>query len=219
MMNERHLIKAVIFDLDGVIVSTDEYHYLAWKQLADETGLYFDREMNAKLRGVSRLDSLNIILGRQAGSVPEKDKIDLMDKKNLYYKGYLEQLDERSVTEDVGRTLAALRKAGVLLAIGSSSKNAGFILERIGYDAFFDAVADGNDVKRSKPDPEVFVLAAERLGVLCRDCLVVEDSEAGIKAAFACGMRTVGIGYAEENCRADWNLRKLSDVLSCVKKG
>lgn len=218
-MNEEYLIKAVIFDLDGVIVSTDEYHYLAWKRLADETGLYFDREINAKLRGVSRLDSLNIILGRQAEMVPEKDKAELMDRKNLYYKEYLERLDEGAVTEEVARTLAALREDGILLAIGSSSKNAGFILEKIGYGGFFDAVADGNDVSRSKPDPEVFVLAAERLGVLYGDCLVVEDSDAGIEAALACGMRAAGIGYAAENCRADWKLRNLSDVLSCVKTG
>lgn len=212
----KNLIKAVIFDLDGVIVSTDEYHYLAWKRLADETGWYFDREINSALRGVSRLESLNIILSRQNRHMTEVDKLGLMDKKNGYYKEYLERLSPASITEDTANTLTHLRKRGLLLAIGSSSKNARFILDQIGYGAFFDTVVDGNDISRSKPDPEVFQLAAKRLGILPENCIVVEDSEAGIKAAFAGGMRTAAIGYAAETGCGDWNLGKLSELVMKV---
>lgn len=211
-MENLNLIKAVIFDLDGVIVSTDEYHYLAWKRLADETGLYFDRNINSALRGVSRLESLNIILSRQGRHVPEMDKLQLTDKKNGYYKEYLENLSPDSITEDTVNALSCLRKQGLLLAIGSSSKNARFILNRIGYGAFFDTIVDGNDIKRSKPDPEVFELAAKRLGVLPENCIVVEDSEAGIEAALACGMKTAAVGYAAETECGDWNFGKLSEL-------
>ncbi|MBS5956468.1 MAG: beta-phosphoglucomutase [Clostridiales bacterium] len=213
-MKKLNLVKAVIFDLDGVIVFTDEYHYLAWKRLADETGFYFDREMNSALRGVSRLESLNMILSRQGRHISEEDKLQLMDKKNGYYKEYLERLSPASITEDTVNTLSHLRKSGFLLAIGSSSKNARFILDRIGCSTFFDAVVDGNDISRSKPDPEVYQLAAKRLGILPEQCIVVEDSEAGIEAAFACGMRTAAVGYAAETGCGDWNLGKLSDL--CV---
>lgn len=157
-MENSNLIKAVIFDLDGVIISTDEYHYLAWKRLADETGLYFDRNMNSALRGVSRLESLNIILSRQGRQMSETDKLQLTDKKNSYYKEYLEHLTPASLTEDTANALTSLRKHGYLLAIGSSSKNARLILDRIGCGTYFDVVVDGNDIKRSKPDPEVFEL-------------------------------------------------------------
>ncbi|MDR1548154.1 MAG: beta-phosphoglucomutase [Hungatella sp.] len=211
-MENLNLIKAVIFDLDGVIVSTDEYHYLAWKRLADETGLYFDRNINSALRGVSRLESLNIILSRQGRHVPEMDKLQLTDKKNGYYKEYLENLSPDSITEDTVNALSCLRKQGLLLAIGSSSKNARFILNRIGYGAFFDTIVDGNDIKRSKPDPEVFELAAKRLGVLPENCIVVEDSEAGIEAALACGMKTAAVGYAAKTGCGDWNFGKLSEL-------
>ncbi len=209
----KNLIKAVIFDLDGVIVSTDEYHYLAWKRLADEAGLYFDREINSALRGVSRLESLNIILSRQNRHAPEADKLRLMDKKNGYYKEYLELLSPTFVTEDTANTLSTLRKRGFMLAIGSSSRNARFILERIGYGDFFDTVVDGNDISRSKPDPEVYQLAAKRLGILPEQCIVVEDSAAGIEAAFACGMRTAAVGYAAETGCGDWNFDKLSELV------
>lgn len=215
-MKNLNLTKAVIFDLDGVIVSTDEYHFLAWKRLADETGMYFDREINSSLRGVSRLESLNIILSRQEGYTLKTDKQQLMDKKNGYYKEYLEELSPASVTEDTKNTLSLLRKHGFLLAIGSSSKNARFILDRIGYGDFFDTVVDGNDISRSKPDPEVFQLAAKRLEIMPEHCVVVEDSEAGIEAASACGMRTAAVGYGAEKGCGDWNFGKLSELVQNV---
>ncbi len=139
-----------------------------------------------------------------------------MDKKNGYYKEYLERLSPASITEDTANTLTHLRKRGLLLAIGSSSKNARFILDQIGYGTFFDTVVDGNDISRSKPDPEVFQLAAKRLGILPENCIVVEDSEAGIKAAFAGGMRTAAIGYAAETGCGDWNLGKLPELVMKV---
>ncbi|MDK2964784.1 beta-phosphoglucomutase [uncultured Clostridium sp.] len=215
-MENWNLIKAVIFDLDGVIISTDEYHYLAWKRLADETGLYFDRNMNSALRGVSRLESLNIILSRQGRQMSETDKLQLTDKKNSYYKEYLEHLSSASLTEDTANALTSLRKHGYLLAIGSSSKNARLILDRIGCGTYFDVVVDGNDIKRSKPDPEVFELAAKRLGIFPENCIVVEDSEAGIEAAVACGMRAAAVGYAAKIRCGDWNFDKLSEFAKKV---
>ena len=141
-----------------------------------------------------------------------------MDRKNSYYKEYLEMLTPASVTDEVKNTLSALREKGILLAIGSSSKNARYILDRIGCKSFFDAVADGNDITRSKPDPEVYLLAAGRLGSLPKHCLVVEDSEAGIEAAAACGMATAAVGYAAKNCVADYVLSGVGElaVVVCV---
>lgn len=192
--------KAVIFDLDGVIVTTDEYHYKAWKILADEEKIYFDRKINENLRGVSRMESLDIILKKSEKIYTNEQKVQMSERKNLYYKNMLNSLTPKDILPGVMDVLNKLKELGVKTAVGSSSKNAPFILEKIGLNTQFDAVADGNGIKKSKPDPEVFLLAARMLKIDPGECVVVEDAEAGIEAALAAGMKAVGVGAAA-NCK------------------
>ncbi|MGF7030929.1 beta-phosphoglucomutase [Paenibacillus mucilaginosus] len=188
--------KAVIFDLDGVIVSTDEYHYQAWKQLCEEEGIPFSREINERLRGVSRMESLDLILKGEAQVYLPEAKEELAARKNRYYVQLLQLLTPADILPGVTALLQELKDRGVGCAIGSSSKNTPFILEKIGLGGFFDAVADGNQIRRSKPDPEVFLLAAEKLGLRAEQCVVVEDAEAGIEAALAAGMKAAAVSAA-----------------------
>lgn len=187
---------AVIFDLDGVIVSTDEYHYEAWKQISDQEEIPFNREINEKLRGVSRMESLDIILSHTTKSYSETEKLLLAERKNETYRELLNHLSAKDILPGVRELILNLKGREIQIAIGSSSKNTPFILEKIGMASSFDAIADGNAIKNSKPDPEVFLLAAERLGVRPEECIVMEDAEAGIEAAIAAGMKAVGIGAA-----------------------
>ena len=197
-MNGLHMlgrdIKAVIFDLDGVIVSTDEFHYLAWKRIADENGIYFDREINHRLRGVSRAESLEIILERAERKFAERERLDMAERKNGLYREMIKTLTPKDRLDGVDGILSFLKEREVKTAIGSSSKNARDILGYIGLSDAFDAIADGHDIRRTKPDPEVFLIAAERLGVEPRECLVVEDARAGVEAAINAGMAVIGIG-------------------------
>lgn len=158
-------IYAIIFDLDGVICSTDQYHYLAWKALADRLGIYFDEEINGQLRGVSRMESLEIVLGRHSSDYSAEEKMALAAEKNEIYKSYLASITPGDLSKEVRMTLHTLRQRGYLLAIGSSSKNTKQILTQLGLGQFFDAIADGTMITKSKPDPEVFLLAASMLGV------------------------------------------------------
>ena len=205
---------AVIFDLDCVICSTDEYHYRAWKALADRLGIPFDRERNNLLRGVSRMESLEIILEKSEKNFSPDEKERLAAEKNDLYRQLLGNMTPRDLPEDVKRTLDALREKGIPLAIGSSSKNTPYILERIGLGRFFDAVADGNMITRSKPDPEVFLKAAEMLRKAPEECLVVEDARAGVEAARRGGFGCAAIGDAKDDPRAQHHLDKLSDLLN-----
>ena len=204
--------QAFIFDLDGVIVSTDNYHYLGWKQMADEEGIYFDREINERLRGVSRMESLSIILERAARQYSQAEKDDMATRKNTYYRNLLDNLSPADILPGVAQLLKDLRGLGIKLAIGSSSRNTPLILRKIGLDNFFDAVADGNEITNSKPDPEVFLLAAEKLGIPPARCVVVEDAEAGVEAALAAGMKVVGVGSASASPRASLQAPDLSTV-------
>ena len=207
---------AIIFDLDGVICHTDKYHYQCWKAIADELGIYFDEVINNRLRGVSRMQSLDIVLERYDGAMPEEDRAIWATKKNDIYVGLLKNLTPADVTPDVLHTLETLKAQGYKLAIGSASKNAPFILERIGVMGYFDAIADGNQTTHSKPHPEVFLKGAELLGVEPETCLVVEDAENGIEAAIAAGMHAAAIGDAVNCGKGDYNLTKLSDLLEIV---
>lgn len=191
------MIRAVIFDLDGVLVSTDELHFQAWKQLADAEGIPFDRVINHRLRGVSRLESLEIILERAARPYSPEQKIALADAKNAMYRELLSTLTPADALPGAAELPAALKARGVKIAVGSSSRNTSLILERLDWSDRFDVVVDGNDIRRSKPDPEVFVLAAQRLGVPPAQCLVVEDAIAGVEAARRAGMAVFGIGTPE----------------------
>lgn len=217
--NEKIMsIKAVIFDLDGVITSTDKFHYQAWKQMADNLGAYFDEEINKRLRGVSRMDSLDIILERYEGEpLDAEKKKKLTEQKNETYHKLLENMTPADVSQEVRETLTAIRKRGYRIALGSSSKNARFILERTGMLDAFDSISDGTNIVRSKPDPEVFLKAAEFLGENPADCLVVEDAEAGIDAAVSGGMKAAAIGEATRCKKADYNLNSIGDLLDILK--
>lgn len=200
-------LDAIIFDLDGVLCSTDHLHYLGWKKLADREGIYFDETINQRLRGVSRMESLRIILERASRTYTEAEMEEMAAYKNDQYRRLLNTLTPADLAPEVKDTLDALRKKGFKLAVGSSSKNTKLILERLGLDGFFDAVADGNDITRSKPDPEVFLLAAQRLGLPATRCLVVEDAQAGIEAANGGGFPSAGIGPAASDPNADFALK------------
>ena len=207
------MIKGIIFDLDGVIVSTDEYHYLAWKQIADNEGIDFDRSINERLRGVSRMESLEILLEKSSRLYSMDEKLVLAETKNRIYRDLLNRLDSRDILPGVERSLDTLKRRGIKLAIGSSSRNSPFILERIGLADAFDATADGNEIRNSKPDPEVFLLAAQKLKLSCNECLVVEDAEAGIEAAIRGGMETLAVGAARHDTRATFQAPDLSGVV------
>ena len=209
--------KAVIFDLDGVICHTDMYHYQAWKQIADELGIYFDEEINNRLRGVSRMESFEIILERYEGTMSLEDKVVYTTRKNEAYKELLKNMSPADLSPEVKETLDGLRAKGLKLAIGSSSKNAGFILERLGLDGYFDAVSDGNNITRSKPDPEVFVKAAQLVGEASGDCLVVEDAKAGLEAAIGGGMDCAAMGDAVASGLATYDLTEFSDLLKITE--
>ena len=209
--------KAVIFDLDGVICHTDMYHYQAWKQIADELGIYFDEEINNRLRGESRMESFEIILERYEGTMSLEDKVVYTTRKNEAYKELLKNMSPADLSPEVKETLDGLRAKGLKLAIGSSSKNAGFILERLGLDGYFDAVSDGNNITRSKPDPEVFVKAAQLVGEASGDCLVVEDAKAGLEAAIGGGMDCAAMGDAVASGLATYDLTEFSDLLKITE--
>lgn len=207
-------MKAVIFDLDGVLCSTDRYHYLAWKSLADEQNIYFDEQINNRLRGVSRMASLEIVLERSDRSYSPEEKLTMAEKKNARYRELLKNVSPSDLAPGALETLEALRARGLKLAIGSSSKNTPLILSRLGISDRFDAISDGNNISRSKPDPEVFVKAAEMLGLPCGECLVVEDALAGAEAAHRGGMKVACVGDAANAGAGDWNLSRLSELLA-----
>lgn len=204
--------KAVVFDLDGVIVSTDDYHYRAWKSMADEEGIYFDREINERLRGVSRMESLEIILEKAEKTYTDQEKNQMAERKNNLYRELLNELTPKDILPGVMKVLEELKENNINIAIGSSSKNTPMILEKIGLNNYFDAVADGNEIRNSKPDPEVFLLAAKKLEIAPKDCLVVEDADAGVEAALAGKMKVLAVGYATSNPKADYKYKDLSLV-------
>lgn len=208
--------KGVIFDLDGVICFTDKFHYQAWKKLADRLGIEFDEKINDRLRGVSRMASLEIILEKSARAYSDAEKESFAAEKNDAYRALLENMGKSDVSEEVRDTLSELRARGVLLAIGSSSRNTPLILEKTGMKQYFDAVSDGNNITRSKPEPEVFLKAAQFLNLAPADCLVVEDAVAGIDAGFSGGFRTAAIGEATNYDRPDYKLTTFSDLLKIV---
>ncbi len=208
--------KGIIFDLDGVLCHTDHYHYQAWKKLADKLGIPFDETVNNRLRGVSRMESLEIILEKSTKEYSQQEKLDFAEEKNEEYKKLLQQMKPSDVSEEVRETLTLLKK-NFSLAVGSSSKNTKLILEKTDLGKYFDAVADGNDIKNSKPDPEVFLVAAERIHLAPADCLVVEDAKAGIDAAVTGGFGCAGIGDAAGYDETDWPLQSFADLQKLVK--
>lgn len=208
------MIKGIIFDLDGVLIHTDKLHYQAWKALADRLGIYFDEKINEQLRGVSRMASLEIVLGENKFSDTEKEL--LAEEKNNTYRMLLATLKPSDVTDEAREMLSELKSKGMKLAIGSSSKNARFILQQVKLFDEFDAISDGNNITHSKPNPEVFLKAAEFLRLSPEQCLVVEDAEAGIAAANAGGFVSVGYGSAAHDPHAAKSISTLLDLVSLV---
>ena len=207
-------MKGIIFDLDGVIVSTDEQHYLGWQALADKLGIPFSREVNNRFRGVSRMACMDILEEIGGKCYTDQEKLVYATWKNDYYRNLLAELTPADLSTEVKSTLDALRARGIKLAIGSSSKNAKFILERIGLGDYFDAISDGTNISRSKPDPEVFLKAAEFLGLKPTECLVVEDATAGVDAAHAGGMKAAAVGDAAAKAYGDYILGRFSELLN-----
>ena len=210
--------KGIIFDLDGVLCQTDEYHYQAWKQLADRLQIPFDREQNNSLRGVSRMESLNIILANGIRQYSEAEKKMFAAEKNNLYCKQLARMTPDDMPDDVKETLIALRCSGYKLAVGSSSKNAPTIINHLGIASFFDAIVDGNCITRSKPDPEVFLKAAKLLQLNPSDCLVVEDAASGVQAAHAGGFDCAVIGNTARDTSAKWNIIHLNELLSIINR-
>lgn len=211
-------IKAVIFDLDGVIVTTDDCHYLAWKAMADGENIYFDRKINERLRGVSRMESLEIIMEKAEKEYTDEEKKELATKKNNLYVEYIRKLTKNDILPGVMDNLEYLKENGIKIAIGSSSKNTPIILKQIGLSDYFDAVSDGNTIKNSKPDPEVFVNAANMLGIEPENCLVVEDADAGIIAGKRANMKTLAVNSAKGG---DFYAQSLENVniVDLIKEG
>lgn len=188
------MIKAIIFDLDGVIVDTAKYHYIAWKAIADELGFEFTLEHNERLKGVSRMTSLDILLEVGGITLPTDEKLKLAERKNEHYRTFITQMTADEILPGMRDFLLSVKTAGLKAAIGSASKNTPTILKQIGLDTFFDAVVDGNKISKAKPDPEVFLTGAKELGVNPVECIVFEDAESGVEAALNGGMYCVGVG-------------------------
>ncbi len=206
------LKKAFIFDLDGVIVDTAKYHFLAWKQLANDLGIDFTEEHNELFKGVSRKRCLEILLGL-GGITASQEQFDTwMFKKNQDYLGLIEKMDESEILPDVPKVLKYLKTKGQSIALGSASKNAVPILDKVKLLTYFDAVVDGNDVAKAKPDPEVFLIAAHRLGAAAGNCVVFEDAVAGIEAANAAHMISIGIGDARTLYAAHHNFKDFTEI-------
>ena len=204
------MIQGFIFDLDGVITDTAEYHYRGWKRLADEEGLSFSREENEHLRGVARRESLMLILKERI--YPEEKIQGMMERKNNYYLDFIREISARDLLPGAKELLEEIQAAGLKNAIGSASKNAGDVLDRLGIRALFAAISDGHSVERQKPAPDLFLHAARQLGLPPTQCVVIEDAAAGIEAAHAGGFRCIGLGPRERVGQADAIFPNLAGV-------
>ena len=201
-----------IFDLDGVIVDTAKYHYLAWKKLANELGFDFTEEQNELFKGVSRKRCLEILLDIGKVKATQEQFDAWMAEKNDDYLRYIENMDASEILPDVTKVLKYLKSKEVPIALGSASKNAKPILEKVGLLSYFDVIVDGNSVTKAKPDPEVFLIAARKLGVRAKDCVVFEDAVAGIEAANNAEMTSIGIGDARVLSGADYNFKDFTEI-------
>lgn len=205
-------IKACIFDLDGVIVDTAKYHYLAWKRLAQELGFEFTEEQNERLKGVSRMKSLEILLEIGNKNFTEEEKLKLAEKKNNWYIEYISKMKEDEILPGAKEFLEIVRGSGIKTALGSVSKNSMTILNNLKLIKYFDAVIDGNKVSKAKPDPEVFLLGAREVNIEPKNCVVFEDAQAGIEAAINAGMYSIGIGDAKILNKANFVIKSLKQM-------
>ena len=204
--------KGFIFDLDGVIVDTAKYHYLAWKNLANDLNIPFTEAQNEELKGVSRVESLKKILDWGGLSISEADFDSIMKGKNIKYLSYITNMTEEEILPDVKKTLDFLNSKKQKIALGSASKNARHILEKVSLIECFEAIVDGNNVTKAKPDPEVFLKAAREIGASSNDCIVFEDSIAGIQAANTAGMTSIGIGDKKILFEADYVFKDFTEM-------
>lgn len=203
---------AAIFDLDGVLTDTAELHYLSWERLARELRLPFDRQANEALRGLSRMESLERLLGRRGGEFSAAQKEELCRRKNEDYLRRVARMTPLDLFTGAAALLRGLRAAGLRVGVASSSRNARAVVARLEIEPLLDAIVDGNDAERSKPDPQVFLLAAERLGAAPARCVVVEDAESGVEAALAAGMRVIGLGPPQRVGRAHLCVSALHEI-------
>lgn len=210
------MIKAVLFDLDGVLVFTDELHFQVWREIAARLGIPFTDEQADRCRGLSRADSLEIVLENAEREFSPEEKEQLLRDKNAGYKKLLEKLAPDTVPNETRQMLLALKECGIKSAVASSSKNARLILQKIGLTELFDAIVDGNDITRSKPDPEAFALAAKAVGEPPENCLAVDDAESGIISAKKAGAVTVGIGSSAERGLGKYNISALGELINIV---
>ena len=206
------LIKGCIFDLDGVIVDTAHYHFLAWKRLAHELGYHLTEDDNEQLKGVSRMQSLDIILNLAGISLNPEHREILANKKNAWFNEYIERMVPDEIFPGVQRLMHDLRSRGVKIGLASSSKNAQAVIRVLRIQSEFDAIVDGNMIRHTKPHPEIFLMTAEKLRLKARECVVIEDAEAGVEAALAAGMKCIGIGSPAVLGGANKVFRKTSDV-------
>jgi beta-phosphoglucomutase len=204
------MIKGFIFDLDGVLTDTAEYHYRGWKRLAEELGISFTREDNEALRGIARRESLLLIIKDR--QFTEQEILEMMERKNRYYLDLIREITPRDLLPGARELLEEIRGAGLKSAVGSASKNAAEVIERLGIDNLFDAIADGYSVKLQKPAPDLFLHAAAQLELNPSECVVVEDAAAGIEAARSGGFLSIGLGPRERVARADLILPNLEYV-------
>ncbi|AOZ92498.1 beta-phosphoglucomutase [Paenibacillus crassostreae] len=212
MEAKNHPIQACLFDLDGVLVDTAKYHFLAWKRLADELGFEFTENDNERLKGVSRMASLDILLSVGNVQLDEETKIALAEKKNNWYVDYISKMDASEILPGSLAFLQELKERGIKIALGSASKNAMTILNNANLVPYFDAIIDGTKTSNAKPDPEVFVLGAQEVQVDPEHCVVFEDAEAGIEAAIRAGMRSIGIGSADTLTQAEYVVSSLAEM-------
>jgi len=211
VIKEKPVISGVIFDLDGVIVDTAHYHYLAWKKLAQELGINLTLEDNEKLKGISRMKSLDIILALGGVSLTDYEKEKLAKKKNTWFVDFIERMAPEEIFPGVKNLIGALREKRLKIALASSSKNAKTVLDLLHVRPLFDVIVDGNMVVNSKPDPEIFLLAASMLNLEPSACLVFEDAEAGVQAAIDAGMKCVGIGSEDQLGKANLVISQTGD--------
>ncbi len=206
------MIKGVIFDLDGVLVTTDEYHFRSWQKISAEEGIYFTWEMNNNFRGVGRMECVDILVSKSSKKYTPEEKNNIAIRKNNYFAESLNNLEASVIMPGTLKILLELRNRGIKIGVGSNSRNAKPIINKLNMQDLFDVVTDGFDIKNSKPDPEVFLLTAERLGLKNTECVVVEDAVAGIEAAHAAGMSALGIGTAERLTKAEKVVKDLSEI-------
>lgn len=209
-------MKAALFDLDGVLVDTAKYHFLAWRRLAQDLGFDFTHEQNEELKGVSRIESLKKIAGWGSVSLSEEQLKDYATKKNEWYLEYIDAMGKEEILPGVPSFLKLLRDRGIKIALGSASKNAPRILDVLGLTTMFDAIVDGNVVSKSKPDPEVFLKGSEMLGIPPEFCVVFEDASSGVQAGLAAGMKVVGIGVPSQLSGATMVVPGISTLVWCL---